>query len=501
MWWWENGSVAKLEENGIVIASSNITMNSPQPQNGLFSLDNKQNGNYSYRVLLCDGLNCTPSDVKKIIVTLPSVTNPVNTGTNPASTTGPVTAPSFHFSDEMKRMIYTATPLPTIPQVDLNNPLNNTTNVARVMRIFPETKWNEIFPVRKAIYTYEEFLKATAKFPKFCDDVAPGNNMDLDTACKTELATIFAHFIQETGAHSPGGFLPDNPNTVVEEWRQWLYAIRENGCTNDSPWCEQYRGKTCAIGSYYGTVWPCPVGAKYFGRWAHQISYNYNYGEFSIVAFWDAQVLLTDPDRVAREGWLALSSAIWFYMTPHSPKPSMHDVVVGYWQPNAADMNSGNYVGFGVTTNIINGWIECGKWTETTGAKSRISYFEALTKAIWGQLGTHLGCATSQTFSANGTAVVPSYFEQTWDGSQSCQIVAWQTGFSVFLPDSYKRCVKHYYGITPANNPEFGVVTPPVLPTTIYPPSSIMVIKVLMKKMSNVLWKIFKDYSSPLSGF
>ena len=137
--------------------------------------------------------------------------------------------------------------------------------------------------------------------------------------------------------------------------------MREAGCTNNGAGCEQYRGDTCDSGNYYGKVWPCPIGAKYFGRGAHQLSYNYNYGEFSEVSFGDSSVLLGDPDRVAREGWLALSSAIWFYMTPHSPKPSMHDVVVGYWKPNASDIASGNRAGFGATTNIINGGIECGK--------------------------------------------------------------------------------------------------------------------------------------------
>jgi len=32
--------------------------------------------------------------------------------------------------------------------------------------------------------------------------------------------------------------------------------------------------------------------------------------------FDDVMVLLKDPDRVAKEGWLAMASAFWFYMTP-----------------------------------------------------------------------------------------------------------------------------------------------------------------------------------------
>ena len=37
--------------------------------------------------------------------------------------------------------------------------------------------------------------------------------------------------------------------------------------------------------------------------------------------FGDVSILLNDPDRVAREGWLAMSSAIWFTMMPQAPKP------------------------------------------------------------------------------------------------------------------------------------------------------------------------------------
>lgn len=46
-------------------------------------------------------------------------------------------------------------------------------------------------------------------------------------------------------------------------------------------------------------------------------------------------------------------------MTPQSPKPSCHDVMTGNWQPSAADTSAGRLQGFGMTTNIINGGLEC----------------------------------------------------------------------------------------------------------------------------------------------
>jgi hypothetical protein len=69
--------------------------------------------------------------------------------------------------------------------------------------------------------------------------------------------------------------------------------------------------------------------------------------------------LLENPERVASEGWLAFASALWIYMTPVSPKPSMHDIVAGFWTPNTADTAAGFKRGFGATINILNGLEEC----------------------------------------------------------------------------------------------------------------------------------------------
>ena len=45
---------------------------------------------------------------------------------------------------------------------------------------------------------------------------------DSEAICRRTLATMFAHFTQETGGH--------NPNGEVEEWRQGLVYLREAGC-------------------------------------------------------------------------------------------------------------------------------------------------------------------------------------------------------------------------------------------------------------------------------
>jgi chitodextrinase len=83
-------------------------------------------------------------------------------------------------------------------------------NVKRVKTVLTKSEFEDtLFPKRNAIYTYDGFLQAMAKFPKFCGE---DNLSDYtaDEACKKELATLFAHFAQESGIH--------DDTLDVEEW-------------------------------------------------------------------------------------------------------------------------------------------------------------------------------------------------------------------------------------------------------------------------------------------
>jgi hypothetical protein len=73
------------------------------------------------------------------------------------------------------------------------------------------------------------------------------------------------------------------------------------------------------------------------------------------------ETLLKNPGKVEKNSVIIAEAALWFYMTPSNPKPSMHDVVTGYFTPNAADTTAGISNGFGATINIINGAKECNK--------------------------------------------------------------------------------------------------------------------------------------------
>merc|ERR1712183_246515 len=101
------------------------------------------------------------------------------------------------------------------------------------------------------------------------------------------------------------------------------------------------------------------------GRGAKQLSYNFNYGQFSQAMF-------------VADTWLNLASATWFYTTPQPPKPSMLHVIDSTWVPNQEDKRNGISPGFGATINIINGGLECNTkdGRESRQALNRIEYYK-----------------------------------------------------------------------------------------------------------------------------
>jgi len=180
-------------------------------------------------------------------------------------------------------------------------------------------------------------------YPHFCNE---SNLEEYDygvyDTCKRELATLFAHFNQEAG--------------------ELRYTIENNCDANfedaDGPGSDECNYKSDSDG-WAGKYFPSGDDVQYFGRGPLQLSWNYNYGAFSEVLIenqYDSRMyLLEDPDYILSDDYLMYFSAFWFYMTPHWPAPSIHDIVAGYYVPNAADSNAGIVSGFGATINIVNG--------------------------------------------------------------------------------------------------------------------------------------------------
>jgi hypothetical protein len=132
---------------------------------------------------------------------------------------------------------------------------------------------------------------------------------------KREIAAFMAHVVQETGSLQ--------------------YAVEVSPA---STYCRSP-----------DPTYPCAAGKTYIGRGPMQLSWNYNYGQASEY-FGMGTTLLTDPDRVGREGPLAWKSALFFWMAWKDK--DKNSLFVG---PHARFIKEG----FGATIRAVNGALEC----------------------------------------------------------------------------------------------------------------------------------------------
>ncbi|PAV67874.1 hypothetical protein WR25_24124 [Diploscapter pachys] len=236
-------------------------------------------------------------------------------------------------------------------------------------------------------YSYESFIIAARYFPDFGTS-SPNENYTADQNHKRDLATFFAHAIQETGENNINLY---NDKTRTNEqsddcfYRGGFYNWFEGGPSSgflppehpgyqpeDGNVCSP-QGRYCAESPELNYWYPCsntttnstvtPYTGCYFGRGAIQISYNYNYGQFSdwLKTKNITYNLLEEPNLVmtSMNPPLAIMASLWFYMTPQPPKPAMHDIIMGTWNSGPVNEAQG-YSGpiLGPTSLIINN--ECG---------------------------------------------------------------------------------------------------------------------------------------------
>ena len=203
---------------------------------------------------------------------------------------------------------------------------SNPDNVRILESILSKISFQSLFPNANPAYTYENFLKAVGAFPAVCST---------PHLCRRVLAAMFAHFQQETAGLI---YLEEiNRGEYCATWTPWV--TRSFPCTpGESSFI--FRSFFCFIFimnlSKDSEQRSC-LGQKYYGRGAKQLSWNYNYGAFSLAMFGDASVLLDRPDLVAST-WLNLASALWFLVTPQPPKPSMLEIISKEWSPNSVDI-------------------------------------------------------------------------------------------------------------------------------------------------------------------
>lgn len=223
-------------------------------------------------------------------------------------------------------------------------------------------------PCRGAFYTYDAFVRAAAQWPQFAGEGS-------DEVRRREVAAFLANIAHET----TGGW-----DTAPDGRYAWgLCWIEEGGAT---PQTAEY----CAASAEF----PCAPGQRYYGRGPIQLSWNYNYGQAGRAL---SLPLLANPALVATDPVVAFRTAIWFWMTAQSPKPSCHDVMVGRWTPTAADTAAGRLPGFGTTVNIINGGLECNRPT-TPAVMDRLGFYRRFTTVLRTTEGPNLECAASRPF-------------------------------------------------------------------------------------------------------
>jgi hypothetical protein len=279
-----------------------------------------------------------------------------------------------------------------------------------IANLITSADWNTIFPNRAQadhiqgatddFYSYARFTSAVDKISDYSVTFSSGPNgqgtsvavtkasgsswtyvitssswagadytVDYSTFCNTgndyndkrELAGFLANITKET----TGGWADPDPtqsanNQPTGSHGSWgLHWIRELGPNGDA---SQKSSNCYTTGS---TIDYQPAGGKcYYGRGPIQLSYFYNYGNFSEFLY-DNTSLVSNPDLLEQDGELALLSAIWFWMTPQCPKPSCHQVMQEIYDESATSYSSAKMSkkGFLHTVNIINGSVEChGGW-------------------------------------------------------------------------------------------------------------------------------------------
>jgi len=245
---------------------------------------------------------------------------------------------------------------------------------APITRLVSRTLYDSIFIHKdnnacpaKGFYPYEAFVEATRCFPKFATVGAP-------TTRRREVAAFLAQISHET----TGGWAtaPDGPYA-------WGLCFKEE-VSPGSIYCDATN-----------TDWPCVPGKSYKGRGPIQLSWNYNYGQAGRALGFDG---LGNPESVANNSVLAFKTALWFWMTEQLPKPSCHDVMVNRYRPTKADLAANRTVGFGLTTNIINGGLECGIPGDGR-VSDRVGYFQRYAQLFNVNTGPYLDCENQRPFA------------------------------------------------------------------------------------------------------
>ncbi len=221
-----------------------------------------------------------------------------------------------------------------------------------------------------------------------------------------ELGAFLANISKET----TGGWQTPVGGGSLGDYARWgLYFVHELGYN-----------VTNSAGAYSqaSTEYPANPTKGYYGRGPIQLSWNYNYGQFSKFLYNDKNVLLNNPDLIQQDGVLAFKSAIWFWMMPQWPKPSCHQVMHDLWVPNIGEyaMNKMYLKGFAHTNNIINGGLEC-----RSSSSSVFTVKVALRSDLYKYYLGILGLNSNQIAGEDSGQYTTTCFQETSNAMQDYQ--------------------------------------------------------------------------------
>ncbi len=262
--------------------------------------------------------------------------------------------------------------------------INKTNNKTNLTNYLDEKKWNALFPKRYGIlkkdsinnnpdfYSFKAFVTAAKCFPSFLSDGDKNSQ-------KRELAAFLANIAQETSGGWP---------TAPDGYFKWgLYFLEE-----------QSEGHGITYADTTKKNYPPVLGKYYFGRGPKQLSWNYNYGQFSQSWYGSKDTLLNHPEWLSKDPVLSFASALWFWMYPQKPKPSCHDIMVEKWKPTEDDILKGRLTGFGATVNVINGGVECGNGKELEKTAYRYQYYQYFCNYFHVSPGSNISCSKQRAF-------------------------------------------------------------------------------------------------------
>lgn len=259
-----------------------------------------------------------------------------------------------------------------------------------------EQQFNALFPERDKFYTYQAFIKAVDNLAKIKVKVTR-RAVSVYQFIRTDKSTGKDSIVRQDGDWNEawakvkpdstynvdyGSFCTESDATVNKRELAAFFAQIAHETRHGRN--ESYTDGLMLIhedntGLNYisdSDEYPPVKGQKYYGRGPMQISYNGNYGYASDCIFGNRHVLLDNPALVENDPVVAFKTAIYFWMTPETHKPSAHDVMIGKWQPSAADKAKGRLPGFGMTINIVNGELECNKGDDNYSMKDRIGFYQ-----------------------------------------------------------------------------------------------------------------------------